>query len=216
MLVSSLIGAAGSLAGFATLVYFGGNYERDDGSKFRTDLIVLFACSFQMFSIVSWNTIDILSGELFPTCVRSAGMGMCTASGRLGAMVAQIANAKLMMSSSGRNDTQTDEDETIASAWVLVVASLALLVGAGMPLFLGRDASGDELKDDLFEGDQSDNFGMMFGCGRVWKTQKDHLSDEENDATSPSSKNDALQSVRRLNEYDSFRHEIEVNESYLL
>jgi hypothetical protein len=143
-------------------------------------------------------------------------MGMCTASGRLGAMVAQIANAKIMMSSSGRNNEQENEDETVASAWVLVVASSALLVGAGMPLFLGRDASGDELKDDLFEGGQSDNFSMMFGCGRMWRTQKDHLSDEENDATSPSSKNDALQSVRRLNEYDSFRHEIEVNEAFLL
>eukprot|EP00804_Cyclotella_cryptica_P004834 CCRYP_004919-RA/>CCRYP_004919-RA protein AED:0.09 eAED:0.17 QI:0/0/0/1/1/1/2/0/724 len=214
MLVSSLVGAAGSLAGFAMLVYFGGNHGRDDGSKFRTNAIVLFACSFQMFSIVSWNTIDILSGELFPTRVRSAGMGVCTASGRLGAMMAQIANAKLMMSSSGSGNEQANEDETIASAWVLVVASSALLVGAGMPLFLGRDASGDELKDDVLEGGQSDNSNVLLGCGRMWRTHKDHLSDEENEAASPRS--NSLQSVRRLNEYDSFRQEIEVNEPFLL
>jgi MFS family permease len=61
MLVGSLLGAASSLGGFAVLVYFGGNAEQEqDNAWLRTDAIVLFACAFQMFSIVSWNTIDIM------------------------------------------------------------------------------------------------------------------------------------------------------------
>lgn len=61
MLVGSLVGAAGSLFGFAILlVYFGGNDEQDNTSWLRADTIVFFACTFQMFSIVSWNTIDII------------------------------------------------------------------------------------------------------------------------------------------------------------
>lgn len=59
MLVGSLLGAASSLAGFAMLVYFGGDTE-EGNTWLRTDAIVLFACAFQMFSVVSWNSIDII------------------------------------------------------------------------------------------------------------------------------------------------------------
>ena len=210
MLVGSLIGAAGSLIGFAALVYFGSNHKQDDGSRLRTDSIVLFACLFQMSSIISWNSLDILTGESFPTRVRSAGMGVCTATGRLGAMVAQIANAKLMMSSTGADS----RSETIASAWVLVVASSALLLGAGMSAFLGKEISGGVLRDDVSDGVKSDTPSGILGCGSVWKAHKDHLSDEETDAVNcmPMNSKNAFQ----LNEYDSFRHEVEANEPFLL
>lgn len=137
-------------------------------------------------------------------------MGVCTASGRLGAMVAQIANAKLMMKSSS---SDKEDESSIASAWVLVVASLALLFGAFMPVFLGRDASGGELKDDLDEVGQG-NASRLVGCGNLWKSNKDHLSDEEADANGVSKrgKKDALQVL----EYDSFRHEVETNQPFLL
>ena len=211
MLVGSLLGAAGSLAGFASLVYFGGDSEQTNKSWLRTDAIVLFACAFQMFSIVSWNTIDIISGELFPTSVRSAGMGICTASGRMGAMVAQVANAKLMISSISDNDEE-ESTQSVASAWVLILASSALLFGALMPIFLGRDASGGELKDDV--GDVSRN-GSIIGCGGMWKSNKEHLSDEEgsdSNNVASSTKENAFQCV----EYDSFRQEVEANQPFLL
>ena len=211
MLVGSLLGAAGSLAGFASLVYFGGDSEQTNKSWLRTDAIVLFACAFQMFSIVSWNTIDIISGELFPTSVRSAGMGICTASGRMGAMVAQVANAKLMISSISDNDEE-ETTQSVASAWVLILASSALLFGALMPIFLGRDASGGELKDDV--GDVTRN-GSNIGCGGMWKSNKEHLSDEEgsdSNNVASSTKENAFQCV----EYDSFRQEVEANQPFLL
>jgi hypothetical protein len=152
-----------------------------------------------MFSIVSWNAIDILSGELFPTRVRSAGMGVCTASGRLGAMVAQIANAHMMSSVSDEG-----EEESVASAWVLVVAALALLLGAGMPSFLGRDVTGGELKDEVVDASR-DGLSLV-GCGG---RRKDHLSDDEMDTV------DALMG-QMINEYQSFREEVEANEPFLL
>lgn len=211
MLVGSLLGAAGSLAGFASLVYFGGDSEQVNKSWLRTDAIVFFACAFQMFSIVSWNTIDIISGELFPTRVRSAGMGICTASGRMGAMVAQVANAKLMISSISDNDEEKAAESEVASAWVLILASSALLFGALIPIFLGRDASGGELTDDV--GDVSRN-GSIIGCGGMWKSNKEHLSDEEGSDSNvaSSTKENAFQCV----EYDSFRQEVEANQPFLL
>ncbi|KAL7542292.1 hypothetical protein ACHAXR_013393 [Thalassiosira sp. AJA248-18] len=198
MLVGSLIGAAGGLAGFATLVYCGaGDGNGKDGSSSQSDSkaraygIVLSACIFQMFSIVSWNAIDILTGELFPTRVRSAGMGVCTACGRFGAMFAQFVNARLMMAGG-------DEGST-ASASVLVVAASTLLMGAGMPLFLERDMALGELKDEITE-ESSSNKSVILGCMSKLKGQKDHLSDDEMDR-------DCGLRSRGLNEYQSFQNE---------
>mmetsp|Transcript_5655 Transcript_5655/g.12853 ORF Transcript_5655/g.12853 Transcript_5655/m.12853 type:complete len:635 (+) Transcript_5655:32-1936(+) len=178
MLVGSLIGAAGGLAAFAILAYWGdaGDDNDKDGpssqstSNARMYGIVLSACIFQMFSIVSWNTIDILTGELFPTRVRSAGMGACTACGRFGAMFAQLVNARLMMAGGGEG--------SVASASVLVVAASTLLMAAGMPMFLERDMALGELKDEITE-EATNSKSVTLGCIAKIKGQKDHLSDDE-------------------------------------
>jgi len=179
MLVGSLIGAALGLGLFAILVYCGDEGDdngMEDGSSqsksnARTYGIVFSACLFQMFSIISWNAIDILTGELFPTRVRSAGMGVCTACGRFGAMFAQFVNARLMMSGDGKG--------AVASASVLVVAASTLLMGAGMPFFLERDMALGELKDEIAE--EPSNRSVTPGCIAKIKGQKDHLSDDEMD-----------------------------------
>ena len=227
MLVGSLVGAAGSLMGFAYLVYSSSNNDGGANnvpvSQMRTYAIVLFACAFQMFSIVSWNAIDILSGELFPTRVRSAGMGVCTAAGRLGAMVAQFVNAWLMMTAGGDGNADSGGDgkgqEAVASAWVLAVAAMALILGAGMPMFLERDMAGGELKDDVSGRSTADGNGRNVGCG-IWKGKKDHTSDDENDLGSNGSiigeRDTRLQSVRGVNEYQSFREEIGATKPFLL
>lgn len=142
ILVGSLIGAACGLVMFAITVYAGG--ARDDkgeqvSSTARTFVIVLCACAFQAFGTMSWNVIDIISSELFPTSVRSAGMGLCTATGRLGGILAQCVNANLI-------------DDTPVR--VLVIASISLLFGAGAPLILERDMTMEELKDDVLDGSE--------------------------------------------------------------
>ena len=207
MLVGSLIGAAGGLTGFAFLVHGNGTAAEngeDDESKFnaRTFGVVCFACIFQMFSIISWNTIDIMTGELFPTSVRSAGMGICTACGRFGAMFAQFVFARLMMAGNGEGE--------VASVYVLVVAATSLLIGAGMPMFLQRDMTMGHLQDELSEPTSS-RF-VTLGCISN-ASPKDHLSDDEVDNTA------GLQS-RSMNEYDSIqaesRHRTLEEEDFLL
>ena len=201
-------------------------------SDLRRYTIVLFACTFQMFSIVSWNSIDILSGELFPTRVRSAGMGICTASGRMGAMIAQFVNARLMNgngggggdNSGGENVGIGGKDEgVLASSWVLAVAATSLLLGAVMPLLLESDMTGGELKDEVLNGDGGGSGVRMvgsIGCGGRRKGQKEHLSDDEIDSGTAApgrmDVNAGLQSGTDLNEYQSFREEVEFNEPFLL
>ena len=185
ILIGSLVGAACGLVLFAITVYAGGGQMKDEqvSSHARTFLIVLCACAFQAFGTMSWNVIDILSGELFPTNVRSAGMGLCTASGRLGGIFAQHVNANLI------------GDKSTGAVWVLVIASIALIFGAGMPLILDRDMTMEELKDDVVDSSGD--------CCNI----KRH-SDEANDS-----------SFRMMSlEYQSFsfQEELESNEPFLL
>lgn len=93
--------------------------------------IVGAAFSFQCFSIAAWNAIDVLSSELFPTDVRSTGLGLCTASGRIGAMLAQIVNGHLVGN----------------PARLLMVAAATLLFGACTPVFLPTDLTGQAVED---------------------------------------------------------------------
>ena len=170
MLVGSLLGAASGLLSFAFLIYHGNNDGDDQSNKG----IVLCACLFQMFSIISWNSIDILSSECFPTSVRSAGMGMCTACGRFGGIFAQFVNARLMMI--------RDNEGTSSSASVLVVACVTLLVSAGLPMFLRTDMTLVELKDEIIDSEESTSKrSITLGCIGNSQTQKDHLSDTEED-----------------------------------
>mmetsp|Transcript_27897 Transcript_27897/g.47203 ORF Transcript_27897/g.47203 Transcript_27897/m.47203 type:complete len:595 (+) Transcript_27897:136-1920(+) len=192
MLIGSLIGAASGLVVFATTVYAGSRQENDGQSNtsMQTFVIVLCACAFQAFGTISWNTIDIITAEMFPTNVRSAGMGVCTATGRLGGILSQCINAKLIVDGSGSG-----------AAWILVVASISLLFGAGMPLVLDRDMTMEELRDDAIE------HSTDCCCSRK---RKDHLSDEETDMPQLQ-----LQSSRSL-EYQSFQQEVESNQPFLL
>lgn len=201
MLVGSLLGAAGGLTVFALLVYSGNpaNGDDDDGSSSQSKTsstrfsiqVAALACFFQACSIVSWNTVDILSGEQYPTEVRSAGMGVCTACGRFGAMFAQFVNAHLMVGGGG-------------AAFVLFIAALSLLLGAGMPFFLDRDMALGELKDEINSSEEaSSSKSFTLGC---MKRGKDHLSDDKID------KRDI--GLRRMsNEYQSFQRE---NDAFLL
>lgn len=49
---------------------------------------VLF-CVFNAVSVISWNVLDVLSVEMFPTVLRGVAMGLLSSLGRIAAMVAQ-------------------------------------------------------------------------------------------------------------------------------
>ena len=129
MLVSSVLAAAMSLVMFAV-------FARDNGtaSIHHTSGIVTSACCFQAFTIAAWNAIDCMTSELFPTTVRSTGMGVCAASGRIGALIAQFVNGALV-----GNPVR-----------LLLVASFTLVLGAITPFLLpNADMTLQPLEDDL-------------------------------------------------------------------
>mmetsp|Transcript_34686 Transcript_34686/g.79108 ORF Transcript_34686/g.79108 Transcript_34686/m.79108 type:complete len:508 (+) Transcript_34686:1-1524(+) len=55
----------------------------------------LTACLFNGISLGAWNALDVMSSEMFPTVVRAVAWGLLSATGRLGALVAQYVIASL-------------------------------------------------------------------------------------------------------------------------
>ena len=99
--------------------------------------VMLFACAFQAFSVSGWNTIGVLTSETFPTEVRSTGVGICSSSGRIGSMIAQIINGALI-----------DKPEILLS-----VSALFLCFGAITAYFLPSDFSRQPLQDSIETSD---------------------------------------------------------------
>ena len=124
-LVTSIVCASASLVLFA----ISASVEAPFG-------IVASACLFQCFTVVAWNTIDTMTSELFPTLVRSTGWGICAASARIGALIAQFVNGALV-----DNPVQ-----------LLLVNAGTLVIGAVTPCLLQGvvgDMTGKPVQDDL-------------------------------------------------------------------
>mmetsp|Transcript_15831 Transcript_15831/g.22636 ORF Transcript_15831/g.22636 Transcript_15831/m.22636 type:complete len:537 (-) Transcript_15831:78-1688(-) len=83
-------------------------------------LIIISACLFHCFLVSGWCTISCMAGETFPTRVRSTGLGICAASGRIATASVQYVNGALIDRPS----------------LMLLVSSLVILLGALSPLFL--------------------------------------------------------------------------------
>lgn len=128
LLIGSVLASAASLIGFAF-------FANATSSPFHASGIVVSACAFQCFTIAAWNTIDCMTSELFATSVRATGMGICTASGRIGALVAQLINGFLVAN----------------PVRLLLVASSTLVLGAMTPCFLPNslDMTGRPVQDDV-------------------------------------------------------------------
>lgn len=132
LLTGSILAAALSLVAFA-YVAAQQNLDGAGGGKptVSASWIVVAACSFQCFTIASWNAIDVLTSELFPTSVRSTGMGVCAATGRVGAMLAQFVNGALVSH----------------PVRLLLTAATALLLGSLTPALLPADQTGQPVLD---------------------------------------------------------------------
>ena len=125
MLITSLASASLSVLLFAFSV------NLSDKESIRPYLIVFCACSFQAFSVSGWNIIGVLTSESFPTKVRSTGVGICSSSGRIGSMVAQLVNGALI-----------DQPSRL-----LLVSATLLLAGAIVTFYLPQDMSMQPLQD---------------------------------------------------------------------
>lgn len=141
LLTGSLLLASLSLVAFAYVAATGtrngdnnNNDDDDDASSISrstTAWIVGSSCAFQCFTVAAWNTIDVVTSELFPTTVRSTGMGVCAATGRIGALLAQLVNGALIA----------------APVRLLLVAATALLLGSLTPALLPADRTGRPVSD---------------------------------------------------------------------
>ena len=133
LLIGSILASALSLVAFAYVAAI--DNDNNNGKTLPRGWIVLAACSFQCFGIVAWNTIDVMTSELFPTEVRSTGMGICAATGRIAAMLAQFINGA------------TVQHPTV----LLLIAALTLAVGATTPALLprGADKTGQVVADNV-------------------------------------------------------------------
>eukprot|EP00945_MAST-04E_sp_MAST-4E-sp1_P008533 g8533.t1 len=121
MIWSMALGAI-SLVLFAVLV--------KNSPQNHTGLIILSGAAYNACATASWNTLDVMSAETSPTTVRTTVMGILSASGRIGAMLAQFTNAALVKS----------------PALLLSLASAIMLFGAIAPLAL-PDMKGRALQD---------------------------------------------------------------------
>ena len=138
-LITSIVCASGSLVIFAVSA----SMESPFG-------IVASACLFQCFTVVAWNTIDTMTSELFPTLVRSTGWGLCAASARVGALIAQFVNGALV-----ENPVQ-----------LLLVNAGTLVVGALTPCWLQSavgDMTGKPVQDDLSASNARN--GLLYATG---------------------------------------------------
>jgi MFS family permease len=146
LLIGSIMAAAMSLLAFA---YVAAIDSRNDDNKDGTSTvalprgwIVLAACSFQCFTIAAWNCIDVMTSELFPTQVRSTGMGICAATGRIAAMLAQFINGA------------TVQHPTL----LLCIAAVTLTVGGTTPALLpDADKTGKVMTDNVLVHQQEES-----------------------------------------------------------
>lgn len=63
----------------------------------KTEVTVLLAsCTLNAMSTCSWNALDCLSTETFPTGLRTSALGLLTATGRLGSIAGQLVFGALL------------------------------------------------------------------------------------------------------------------------
>lgn len=96
---------------------------------------VVFMCVFNSLSVVGWNALDVVSVELFPTPIRSTGVGLVGAIGRLASASGGLVFSQLVS----------------LSTWLpLAVAALALLLGCVAAFHLPETAA-TQLHDSVHE-----------------------------------------------------------------
>ncbi|WP_036724461.1 MFS transporter, partial [Paenibacillus forsythiae] len=84
------------------------------------------------FNLGAWGGMYAYTPELYPTSVRSTGVGLAASFGRIGGIIAPLLVGVLVKQSAG-----------ISSIFLLFFATI--IAGAAAVLFLGRETKGVDL-----------------------------------------------------------------------
>ena len=134
LLVWTMTLSSASLWLFAYGAHAANSNQDSPDRHIYTTMVVTSACIFHAFLVSGWCCISCMTGESFPTKIRSTGMGLCAASGRIAAMLVQFVNGSLI-------DTP---------AILLSLSSAMILIGALTPWCLKMpDLSHTPLQDHV-------------------------------------------------------------------
>uniref|UniRef100_A0A3P8UVI3 Synaptic vesicle glycoprotein 2 n=1 Tax=Cynoglossus semilaevis TaxID=244447 RepID=A0A3P8UVI3_CYNSE len=82
---------------------------------------LIFSCVFSGVSVITWNSLDVIGTELYPTKLRSSALGFFTGIGRVAAIMGNIAFGKLV-------DTNCAVPVLLVSVLLLIGGLVALLL----------------------------------------------------------------------------------------
>lgn len=100
-----------------------------------TEAAILTAGIFlSFFNLGAWGGLYAYSPELYPTSVRSTGVGLATSVGRIGGVIAPFMVGMLVQ-------------REVQISTIFTIFFVTILVGAAAVLFLGRETKGQELED---------------------------------------------------------------------
>ncbi|HBU85661.1 MULTISPECIES: MFS transporter [Paenibacillus] len=86
------------------------------------------------FNLGAWGGLYAYSPELYPTSVRSTGVGLATSVGRIGGVLAPLMVGMLVQ-------------REVAISLIFTIFFVTILIGAAAVLFLGRETKGLELAE---------------------------------------------------------------------
>lgn len=100
-----------------------------------TEAAILTAGIFlSFFNLGAWGGLYAYSPELYPTSVRSTGVGLATSVGRIGGVIAPFMVGMLVQ-------------REVQISTIFTIFFVTILIGAAAVLFLGRETKGRELED---------------------------------------------------------------------
>lgn len=94
--------------------------------------IITTSFVFHAFSVMSWTTTGVFSSETFPTKVRTTGLGVCTASARIAAILSQYIDGALIST----------------PGFLMAISAVPIMLGTCVLYFL-EDTGNKALKDDI-------------------------------------------------------------------
>ncbi|MEK4112516.1 putative MFS transporter [Paenibacillus sp. DS2363] len=86
------------------------------------------------FNLGAWGGLYAYSPELYPTSVRSTGVGLATSVGRIGGVIAPLMVGMLVQ-------------REVAISLIFTIFFVTILIGAAAVLFWGRETKGQELAE---------------------------------------------------------------------